>query len=106
MNRCRVVLVGTQTAANLGSVARALRNFGCSDLVLVAPQCDPRDEHARATATHHADGLLETCRVVERLDDALADCVLVASTTARTGGLFRRQTVAAPDVVAAQLVPA
>jgi hypothetical protein len=41
---------------------------------------------------------LEKCRVVERLDDALADCVLVAGTTARTGGLFRRQTVAAGTI--------
>ena len=55
MNRCRVVLVGTQIAANVGSVARVMRNFGCTDLVLVAPQCDVRTEQARATATHHAD---------------------------------------------------
>src|SRR4051795_9495670 len=104
MNRCRVVLVGTQIAANVGSVARVMRNFGCSDLVLVAPQCDPRTEPARATATHHAEELLEACRVVERLDDALADCVLVAGTSARTGGLYRRQTVGTPDEIASRLV--
>lgn len=106
MKRLRVVLVGTQVAANLGSVARALRNFGCDDLALVAPECDPRDERARATATHHADGLLESCRAFDRLEDALADCVLVAGTTARTGGLFRRQAVADPDAVAGRLVAA
>jgi tRNA/rRNA methyltransferase len=104
MNRCRVVLVGTQIAANVGSVARVLRNFGCSDLVLVAPKCDPRDEYARTTATHHAEELLQTCRIVERLDDAIADCALVAGTSARTGGLFRRQTVGPPDEIASRLV--
>jgi tRNA/rRNA methyltransferase len=106
MNRCRVVLVGTQIAANVGSVARVMRNFGCTDLMLVAPQCDPRTEQARATATHHAEQLIESCRVVASLDDALADCVLVAGTSARTGGLFRRQTVGAPDEIAAHLVQA
>src|SRR5436305_56463 len=104
MNRCRVVLVGTQIAANVGSVARVMRNFGCSDLVLVSPKCDPRDEYARTTATHHAEGLLETCRVVERLDEALADCAVVAGTSARTGGLYRRQTVGPPEEIAARLV--
>ncbi len=106
MNRLRVVLVGTQTAANAGSAARVMRNFGCSDLVLVSPQCDVRTEPARATATHHADELLETCRIVEHLDEALADCVLVAGTSARTGGLFRRQTVGPPDEIAEHLVEA
>jgi tRNA/rRNA methyltransferase len=104
MNRCRVVLVGTQIAANVGSVARVMSNFGCSDLVLVAPKCDPREEYARTTATHHAESLLETCRVVERLNEAIADCALVAGTSARTGGLFRRQTVGQPDEIATRLV--
>src|SRR5262249_48174191 len=106
MDRCRVVLVGTQIGANVGSVARVMRNFGCSDLVLVAPRCNPRDEYARATATHHAEELLQGCCVVEHLDDALADCVLVAGTSARTGGLFRRQTVGPPDEIAGRLVRA
>jgi tRNA/rRNA methyltransferase len=106
MNRCRVVLVGTQIAANLGSVARVMRNFGASDLVLVAPGANRLDQNARQTATHHADDLLEGCRVVERLEEAIADCVLVAGTSARTGGLFRRQTVGAPEEVAERLIEA
>jgi tRNA/rRNA methyltransferase len=106
MDRCRVVLVGTQVAANLGSAARVMRNFGASDLVLVAPEADRLDASARQTATHHASDLLERCRVVDTLDEAVADCVLVAGTSARTGGLFRRQAVAPPDEVAERLVEA
>ncbi len=106
MNRCRVVLVGTQVAANLGSVARLMRNFGASDLVLVAPLANRLDENARQTATYHASDLLESCRVVPTLDEALADCVLAAGTSARTGGLFRRQSVGPPDEVAVRLVEA
>src|SRR5262249_50041581 len=55
-------------------------------------------------ATHHAEKLLQTCRIVERLEDALADCALVAGTSARTGGLYRRQTVGTPDEIASCLV--
>jgi tRNA/rRNA methyltransferase len=71
--------------------------------VLVAPQCNPREEQARVLSTH-GESILETCRIVDRLDEAVADCVLVAGTSARTGGLFRRQTVAEPDEVAKSLV--
>src|SRR5437763_401377 len=106
MHRCRVVLVGTQIAANLGSTARVMRNFGAPDLVLVAPEADRQDENARQTATYHASDLLERCRVVQTLDEAIADCVLAAGTSARTGGLFRRQPVAPPDEGAARLVGA
>jgi tRNA/rRNA methyltransferase len=106
MDRCRVVLVGTQIAANLGSVARVMRNFGAADLVLVSPEANRMDQNARQTATRHADELLETCRVVTHLHEALADCVLVAGTSARTGGLFRRQTIGPPDEIAQRLIEA
>jgi tRNA/rRNA methyltransferase len=106
MKRCRVVLVGTQIAANLGSVARLMRNFGASDLVLVAPEANRLEASARQTATHHADDLLEGCGVVDTLEEAVADCIVVTATSARTGGLFRRQTVGSPGEIAARLVEA
>ena len=37
MNALRVVLVRTEIAGNIGSVARVMGNMGASDLVLVAP---------------------------------------------------------------------
>jgi tRNA/rRNA methyltransferase len=92
---CRVVLVRTEVAANIGATARVMRNFGLAQLVLVAPSADPRDLHARALATHGED-ILDRCRVVGDFDEAVADCVLVAATSARTGGLFRKQSVGPP----------
>ena len=81
----RVVLVRTEVAANLGATARVMRNFGLTDLALVSPAADPRDLHARALATH-GEEILDRCRVVADLGEAVADCVLVAATSARTGG--------------------
>jgi tRNA/rRNA methyltransferase len=101
---CRVVLVRTENPANIGAAARVMRNMGVRDLVLVCPAADPRDERARQLATHHAAGLLDRCRVVPDLEAALEDCLVAAAASARTGGLFRRQTVVAPDEAALRLV--
>src|SRR5207248_5097210 len=40
------------------------------------------------------------------LGEALADCVVVAATSARKGGLFRRQSVGLPEEIAPLLVEA
>jgi tRNA/rRNA methyltransferase len=97
---CRVVLVRTHIAGNLGATARVMANFGLTDLVLVAPVADPRDAAARQFSTH-GEPNLDACRIVADLADAVADCVLVAATSARTGGLFRRQAIGTP----AEIIP-
>jgi tRNA/rRNA methyltransferase len=103
--RARVVLVRPKIAANVGAVARLLRNFGLDQLVLVAPEADKEDPRARLLATH-AEDVLEQARVVPYLEQAVADCLLVAGTSARTGGLFRRQAVGTPEAILPQLLPA
>ncbi|MGL4555021.1 MAG: RNA methyltransferase [Gemmataceae bacterium] len=106
MRACRVVLVRPQNAGNIGSAARAMRNMGATDLVLVAPVPAPLDDLAVAMATRHASGILESARVVATLDEAVADCVLTAGTSARVGGLYRRQTVLPVTEMAPRLVAA
>jgi tRNA/rRNA methyltransferase len=102
---CRVVLVRTEFAANLGSAARVMRNLGLSELVLVAPAADPRDRQARQLAAH-GEEVLDRCRVVADLGDAVADCVAVAATSARAAGPYRRRSAAPPDEVLPRLVGA
>ncbi len=104
LSNCRVVLVRTKVAANIGSAARVLRNMGLSDLVLVAPEADPADPRAELLATSHAADLLRSARVVTTFEEAVADCLLVAATSANVGGLFRRQSVGTPEEVAPQLL--
>jgi len=82
-----------------------MRNMGLSELVLVAPVADPADREARRTSTH-GETILDTCRIVSELGEAVGDCVLVAGTSARTGGLFRRQSVGLPDEIVPRLVEA
>jgi tRNA/rRNA methyltransferase len=96
LQRCRIVLVRPRIAANLGAVARVMRNLGLSELVLVAPEADPADERARRLATH-STAILEQARTVDDFGPAVSDCLWVAGTSARVGGLFRRQAVATPE---------
>src|SRR5688572_10312389 len=80
--KIRIVLIDTAHPGNIGAVARAMKNMDVHELVLVRPKSFP---HAEATArASGADDVLERSRVVETLDEALAECVWVVGTTSRT----------------------
>ncbi len=84
----RFVLVETSHPGNIGAVARAMKNMGMRELVLVKPREFPHpDATARAAG---ADDLLAGARVVETLAEAIADCGLVLATTARTRDQYFR----------------
>ena len=94
--RCRVVLVRPRIAANIGAVARAMANFGARQLCLVNPEAEPRrPPRAALTATHSAD-ILQEAAIVPDLEAAVADCIMVIGSSARAGGLMRRQNVGSP----------
>lgn len=82
--RLRFVLVETSRAGNVGSVARAMKTMGFSDLVLVAPRCaDPlRDAEAVAFASGAID-VLEGARIVGSVAEALDGCNFAAAVSAR-----------------------
>jgi tRNA/rRNA methyltransferase len=108
LTNARVVLVRPKIAGNLGATARVMRNMGLRDLVLVAPDADPADRQARQMSTH-GEHLLDGCRVVQEFGAAVADCLLVVGTSARTGGPYRRQSVGLPEEILprlADLLPA
>jgi tRNA/rRNA methyltransferase len=96
----RIVLVRPRGAANLGAVARAMKNMGLSDLVLVEPGPMPR-RAAAAWAVHAAD-ILDRRRTVSTLAEAVADCGRVVGTTTR-GGRYRARTLT-PRAAAPQLL--
>ncbi|WP_332881217.1 RNA methyltransferase [Bacterioplanes sanyensis] len=77
-----VVMVETTHAGNLGAAARAMKNMGLSQLVLVNPQASIDDEAiARAS---RADDILHQARIVPSLTEALANASLVVGTSARS----------------------
>lgn len=74
------MLVRPRNPFNIGAGARAMANFGLSDLRLVAPHPPVWAEAKRAAVG--ADALLRRARIYPDLESATADCRLVLGTTA------------------------
>jgi TrmH family RNA methyltransferase len=81
--RVQVVLVRPGTAANVGAVARAIRNTGLDGLALVAPGDWRTLECWRSAWGAHE--VLEQARVHDVLADALADCGLAVGFSGKAG---------------------
>ncbi|MGI9511253.1 MAG: RNA methyltransferase [Geminicoccaceae bacterium] len=77
-----VILVGTQLGENIGTTARAMLNFGLSDLRLVRPKCGwPSIKALKACSG--ATEVLNAARLYDSVEQASADLQLVYATTAR-----------------------
>jgi tRNA/rRNA methyltransferase len=101
LSQVRVVLVRPRGAANVGAVARAMKNMGLRELVLVQPAL-MKSFWARAMAAH-AEDVLHSVRQADCISAAVADCGVVVGTTCR-GGLYRE--AASPPRLAAQRIVA
>jgi tRNA/rRNA methyltransferase len=77
-----VILVEPQLGENIGTAARAMANFGLSQLRLVRPRDAWPNARAKAAASG-ADRVLDGARLFETLEAAIADCTLVFAATAR-----------------------
>lgn len=82
--RLRFVLVETSRAGNVGSVARAMKTMGFTDLVLVAPRCeDPLHDPEAVAFASGAGDVLENARIVAGIGEALEGCNFAAAVSAR-----------------------
>jgi tRNA/rRNA methyltransferase len=97
-----VVLVEPRGPRNIGSVCRAMLNFGLNDLRLVNPQTDHLGHDARQMAVSGTT-LLEAAKLFSSLEEALADRTLSYGTTRRFGKY--REGLIHPDQAARQLLP-
>jgi len=77
--RLRVVLVATRNPLNIGAAARAMSNFGFSQLAVVRPY-DPAFREAKSAVG--AAALLKNAAQFDSVADAVSDCSLVVATTA------------------------
>ncbi|KKO47423.1 tRNA (cytidine/uridine-2'-O-)-methyltransferase [Arsukibacterium ikkense] len=82
LDNIKVVLVGTTHTGNIGSVARAMKTMGLSQLCLVAPKTPP-DGQAYALAAG-ASEILAAATTFDTLAEAVADCALVVGSSARS----------------------
>ncbi|HBG47158.1 MAG TPA: RNA methyltransferase [Deltaproteobacteria bacterium] len=78
-----IVLVEPQSSGNVGSTARAMKNTGFSDLVLINP-CDYKNNESYSMACK-ADSVLASARVFPDLESFLGEPRVVVGTTRRIG---------------------
>ncbi len=83
-----IVLVRPQLGQNIGKAARAMLNFGLTELRLVAPR-DGWPNPQAGPAASGADEVLERAQVFDSVAEATADCGHVFATTVRKRGVDR-----------------
>ena len=84
-----IILVEPQLGENIGMAARAMGNFGLSELRIVAPRDGWPNEKARAAASG-ALAIIDHASIYPDARAAVADLRLVYATTARERGQMKR----------------
>ncbi|HEX7776233.1 MAG TPA: RNA methyltransferase [Parvibaculum sp.] len=95
-----IVLVAPQLGENIGTAARAMLNFGLTDLRLVAPRDGWPNPRARSAASG-ADIVIDGARVFEATAAAVSELDYVIATTARPRDMVK--PVLTPETAAAKL---
>lgn len=96
-----IILVRPQLGMNIGAVARAMLNFGLTDLRLVQPRDGWPNPEAGPSAAG-ADSVIEQARVFDSVAEAIADCHLTIGTAMTTRDMVRRVTSPAGAVAEMQ----
>jgi tRNA/rRNA methyltransferase len=96
-----IILVAPQLGENIGAAARAMLNCGLSDLRLVRPREGWPSPRAYAMASG-ADVVLDSVRIFDTTEEALADITTVFASTARLRDMIK-ETVT-PSEAAIEMV--
>lgn len=96
-----IILVRPQLGENIGKAARAMLNFGLTEMRLVAPR-DGWPNPAAGPAASGADEVLARAQVFDTLAEAVADIAHIYATTVRKRGITK--PVLSPDEAAAQMI--
>ena len=95
-----IVLVRPQLGENIGKAARAMLNFGLTEMRLVAPR-DGWPNPSAGPAASGADAVLAGARVFDTVAEAVADCAHVYATTVRKRGVTK--PVLTPEAAAHEM---
>lgn len=95
-----VILVQPQMGENIGTAARAMLNFGLTELRLVSPRDGWPNERARAVSSG-ADVVIDRAALFASTEKAVGDLDYVIATTARHRDMMK--PVMTPETAAAKL---
>ena len=93
----RIVLVQPREAGNVGAAARAMKNFGVTDLWIVGPRPQRADNVSEWWAAG-ADDVMNNARRAQTVAEAIADATLSVATTAATHGRHVFEQLTPADV--------
>jgi tRNA/rRNA methyltransferase len=96
-----IILVRPQLGENIGKAARAMLNFGLTEMRLVAPR-DGWPNPAAGPAASGADVVLANAQVFDTLAEATADISHIYATTVRKRGVTK--PVITPEVAANEIL--
>ncbi|MBL0924572.1 MAG: GIY-YIG nuclease family protein [Sphingomonadaceae bacterium] len=96
-----IVLVRPQLGENIGKAARAMLNFGLTEMRLVAPR-DGWPNPAAGPAASGADIVLANAQVFDTLAEATADISNIYATTVRKRGITK--PVITPEAAAREIL--
>lgn len=95
-----IILVRPQLGENIGKAARAMLNFGLTEMRLVAPR-DGWPNPSAGPAAAGADIVLDQAKVFGTVAEAVADCTHIYATTVRKRGVTK--PVVGPDEAGRQI---
>jgi tRNA/rRNA methyltransferase len=98
-----IVLVRPQLGENIGKAARAMLNFGLTEMRIVNPR-DGWPNPSAGPAAAGADMVLDQAEIFETTAEAVADCANIYATTVRKRGVTK--PVVGPDEAAKEIVAA
>ena len=81
-NNIHFILVRPQIGENIGSVARAIKNFNINKLRIVNPRCDWPNKKAEATSVGAKD-ILNVAKVFNSVEKSVSDLDIVFASTSR-----------------------
>jgi TrmH family RNA methyltransferase len=102
LDRVVVVLDHNQNVVNIAAVIRAMKNMGIGKLRLVNP--DDFDPYRIEGIAHRTQDIVEATEIFDTLEEALADCVRVVGSSARSRTAVRNYV--RPREAAAELLEA
>lgn len=93
-NMPAIILVNPFLDQNVGSVARAMLNFGLTELRIVDPRCDIQSNSSKALAAGAIE-VLNNAKIFPSLKDCISDLQVVMATTIRPRHMT--QTIVTPS---------
>ena len=82
LNKIHFILSRPQMGENIGSVARAIKNFNITKLRIVKPRCEWPNQKALATSVG-ANDVLKSAKIFDSIEKSIGDLDVVLASTSR-----------------------